>query len=249
MTSRVVEVSRTERGVALVTMQDRASKNAFSPELIRGLTEAFEAAGRDEGCKAVVLTGYDNYFASGGTRESLLELHETDASFSDVNVYGLALECPVPVVSAMQGHGIGGGFVMGLFADIVVLSRESVYTANFMKYGFTPGMGATCVLPEKLGLPLAEEMLLTAAGFRGAELQQRGVPFAVLPRGDVLAHSLEVAAELADKPRAALSALKSHLTAGIRGRLAGYVEREVAMHRRTIHEPEVKERILSRYGS
>lgn len=37
---------------------------------------------------------------------------------------------------------------MGLFADIVILSRESVYTANFMKYGFTPGMGATFIVPK-----------------------------------------------------------------------------------------------------
>jgi polyketide biosynthesis enoyl-CoA hydratase PksI len=248
MSGGVVDIAQTDSGVACIVMQDRRTKNAFSPELIRGLTDAFEALGGDSRCKAVVVTGYESYFATGGTREALLELHETEASFNDVNIYGLALECPVPVISAMQGHGIGGGFVMGLFSDIVVLSSESVYTANFMKYGFTPGMGATCILPEKLGLPLAQEMLLTAANFRGAELRQRGVPFTVLPRHEVLAHAMKIAGELADKPRAALAALKTHLAAGIRGKLAGLIEREVAMHRQTIHEPDVKERILRRFG-
>ena len=52
----------------------------------------------------------------------------------------------------MQGHGIGGGFVVGLFADFVILSRESVYSTNFMKYKFTPGMGATYIVPKKIGI-------------------------------------------------------------------------------------------------
>lgn len=249
MTEPAVVVSETDAGVVRVTMQDRANKNTFSPALLQGLFDAFEKIAADTRCKAVVLTGYDTYFASGGTRDSLLELHETNARFSDVNIYRMALDCPVPVISAMQGHGIGGGFVMGLFADIVILSQESVYTTNFMKYGFTPGMGATCIVPEKLGLALAQEMLLTAASYRGAELRTRGVPFAVLPRKEVVAHAMTLARELADKPRTALVALKHHLATGIKEKLAGFIEREVAMHERTIHEAEVKDRILHRFGS
>ncbi len=51
-----------------------------------------------------------------------------------------------------------------------------------MKYGFTPGMGATYIVPEKLGIVLGEEMLFTAANFSGAALEKRGVPFEVLPK-------------------------------------------------------------------
>lgn len=66
---------------------------------------------------------------------------------------------------------------MDLFADFVILSKESIYTTNFMKYGFTPGMGATFILPQKLGISLAEEMLLAAKTYRGEELQKRAIPF------------------------------------------------------------------------
>ncbi|HWW19349.1 MAG TPA: enoyl-CoA hydratase-related protein [Steroidobacteraceae bacterium] len=51
------------------------------------------------------------------------------------------------------------------------LSRESLYTANWMKYGFTPGMGAIGVLRKKLGIGLAQEMLLSARTYRGADLE------------------------------------------------------------------------------
>lgn len=193
-------------------------------------------------------TGYDSYFASGGTQEGLLAIHDGKAKFNDLNIYSLALDCPIPVIAAMQGHGIGGGFVMGLFADFVVLSRESVYTANFMKYGFTPGMCATCILPEKLGFSLAEEMLLSARTFRGAELEKRGIPFPVLPWAEVLGYALELAREVAEKPRVSLITLKDHLVAHIREKLPGFIEKEVAMHEKTFHQADVRERIVTLFG-
>lgn len=244
----VVDVREVDGGVVLLTMQDRVAKNGFSSPLIAALRRAYADIAACDRFKVVVLTGYDTYFATGGTKENLLALSEGAGRFTDVNVYSLALDCPIPVVSAMQGHAIGGGFVMGLFSDIVILSRESVYSANFMKYGFTPGMGATYVLPLKLGTSLAQEMLLTARSYRGEALHKRNVPFDVLPRAEVLPRALELAQELADKPRTALVALKEHLAQPLKEALPAVLERELRMHGRTIHEPAVRERITSRFG-
>jgi len=243
-----VTLSEAGEGVLLVRMQDRASKNTFSDALIAGLTDAFARIGQRQNCKAVVLTGYDTYFSSGGTQEGLRDLYEGRFKFTDKDLYSLALNCPVPVVAAMQGHGIGGGFVLGLFADLVVLARESVYTANFMKYGFTPGMGSTLILPHKLGPALAAEMMLGAQTYRGEELQRRGVAFPVLPREQVLAHALELARNLAEKPRVSLVALKDHLVADLRQRLPRYIEQEVALHELTFHQPEVRASIDAAFG-
>ncbi|KIH86011.1 polyketide synthase [Pseudomonas batumici] len=247
--SDVVQFSEVEPGIIQITMQDRENKNTFSRELVKGLINAFRHIRESERYRVVVLTGYDTYFCSGGTKEGLLMLHEGQGKFTDMNIYSVPLECEIPVISAMQGHGIGGGFVFGLFADCVVLSRESVYTTNFMKYGFTPGMGATYVLPEKLGLGLAEEMLLSARTYRGADLEKRGVPFPVLPRAEVLEYALQLARDLAEKPRISLVTLKSHLVAEMRARLPTIVEQEIAMHDKTFHQPEVKARIENVFGN
>ena len=196
----------------------------------------------------MVLTGYDTYFASGGTQDGLLAIQEGKMTFADVNMYSLAMDCPVPVVAAMQGHGIGGGFVMGMYCDVVVLAQESVYTTNFMKYGFTPGMGATAIVPLRLGFSLAHELLLTAATYRGADLERRGVPFDVLPRTRVLDRALAVAASLAEKPRKALVTLKAHMVKGMRDTLSSVVAEEVAMHEKTFHNAEVRSRIQEMFG-
>jgi polyketide biosynthesis enoyl-CoA hydratase PksI len=249
MTSQAVAMEEVGDGIARITMQDRVNKNTFSPELAEGLIAAFEAAGDDPRTRVVILTGYDSYFASGGSKEGLMSLSTGKARFSDRDFYSLPLNCPIPVVAAMQGHGVGGGFVLGLFADFPILSRESIYTANFMKYGFTPGMGSTLVLPAKLGIGLAEEMMIAARTYRGEALQRRGIPFPVLPRAEVMNHAIELAVALAEKPRVSLVTLKSHLVRGLRAGLAQTIEQELAMHETTFHLPEVRDRIEALFGS
>lgn len=248
MNAPVVEMTELELGIVQLRMQDKANKNTFTNELIAGLTAAFAHIRERQDYKAVILTGYDSYFSSGGTQEGLRDLFEGKFKFTDKDLYSLALNCPIPVIAAMQGHGIGGGFVLGMFADFVVLARESIYTTNFMKYGFTPGMGSTFILPRKLGLALSEEMMLTANNYRGEELQKRGVPFPVLPRENVLEHALQIARSLAEKPRFSLVTLKDHLVGPLRAELPKFIEQEIAMHELTFHQPEVKERIETIFG-
>ncbi len=248
MSDQIVELKDMGAGVIQITMQDKVHKNTFSEELTYGLIQAFATIKSQNHYKVVILTGYDSYFASGGTQGSLLHLSEGKGKFTDLNLYSLALDSPIPVISAMQGHGIGGGFVMGLFADFVILGRESIYTTNFMKYGFTPGMGATLILPQKFGISLAEEMLLTAKTYYGEELQKRGIPFPVLPRAEIAEYALELASTLAEKPRVSLITLKDHLVAHLREELSKVIDQEVTMHEKTFRQPEVKENIETLFG-
>ena len=248
MPKSVVDLHEIEPDIVQLTMQDCVSKNTFSEELIHGLAHSFEKINSNPNYKAVVLTGYANYFSSGGSQKTLLAMQNGHEIFTDANIYGLALHCPIPVISAMQGHAIGGGFVLGLASDFVILSRESVYTANFMKYGFTPGMGATYILPKKLGFSLAEELLLNGGSYRGAELEKRGVPFPVLFRKDVLEHAYQLARQLSQKPRLSLTTLKDHLVSPLRKRLHEVIEQEAVMHKKTFQQKEVKDRIIELYG-
>ena len=249
MTDGVVQWREDAAGIVWITMQDRVNKNTFSAGLVRGLAEAFASVERSSTSKVVVLTGFDSYFACGGTQEGLLSIQDRTTKFTDSNLYRLPLDCSVPVIAAMQGHGIGGGLVLGLFADLIVMSRESVYTANFMKYGFTPGMGATCVLPWKLGTVLAHELLFTAGNYRGADLEARGAPFPIVARAGVLALAEQRAREIAEKPRVSLVTLKEHLVRGMRTELTKVVEQELAMHDVTFTQPEVRERIRMLFGN
>lgn len=252
MESTVVDLSYAAPEIALIKMQDYESKNTFTDKLIGGLAEAFVESENNSSCKVIILTGFGNYFATGGTKDTLLAIQEGKNSFSDAlvggrNIYSLPLDCKLPVIAAIQGHAIGGGLALGLFADFVLLAREGVYSASFMKYGFTPGFGSTCIFPEKLGVPLATEFLITARTFRGAELAQRGIPFQVYPRTEVLDQAVELAQIIAQKPRISLILLKEHLTESLRNKMPAAIEKELSMHDKTFHLPEVKEKIMNLY--
>src|SRR5947209_1974212 len=202
--------------IATVVMEDRQSRNMFTPQLIEGLLAAFAEIGAHRSLKSVVVHGYDNFFCSGGTKEELLAMADGALDFAGTPFYDLLVQCPLPVVAAMQGHALGGGLVFGACADIVVLAEESMYGAVFMKYGFTPGMGATYIVPEKFGVLLGAEMLLTARNYYGHELRSRGVGARVVKKAEVIPTAMAVARDLAAKPRTALLELKKSLAASAR---------------------------------
>ncbi len=86
-------------------------------------------------------------------------------------------------------------------------------------------------------------MLLDAQTYRGQELKDRGVTFPVYPRSEVLDQAIQTARQLAEKPRVSLMTLKKHLVEPIAKELPAIIEKEVAMHEKTFHRDEVKERI------
>src|SRR4029077_14334777 len=143
--------------------------------LQEAMKEVFDHIEQTPRYKAVVLTGYDNYFASGGTKESLLAIHAGSAKFTDRNIFRVALDCKLPVIAAVQGNCVGAGWTLAMLADIVLLSDESRYVSPYMNYGFTPGAGATWILAEKMGPDLARESLFGGRYYTGSELKQRGL--------------------------------------------------------------------------
>ncbi|MGW2157707.1 SDR family NAD(P)-dependent oxidoreductase [Nonomuraea sp. NPDC001699] len=220
-------------GVALVVMGSGASM--FTRELIDDLQAAFAEIARREDVKAVVLTGSGNVFSMGATPEALRTLAGGQGRFTDVPfLYEGLLRCDRPVIAAVQGHASGGGLAFGLFADLVVMAAEGVYSANFMKFGFTPGMGATYILEERLGRSAAHEMLYTGRSVTGEELARRGAGVTVLPQGAVLKAALRHARSIAALPLPALRALKSELAGRVLDRLPGVIAGESGMHERVL---------------
>ena len=242
-----LKVTLLEGGIALVQMNSKDTKNMFSPQLIKSLQKSFLELRENKDLKVLVLTGYDNIFCMGGSEEALSDIVNQNSRFTDTPfLYRGLLEFDVPVISAIQGHAFGGGLLFGLYGDMVLLSQESTYTANFMKYGFTPGMGATYILGEKLGKPLATEMMYTAKLLSGKELKERGASLIVTK--DVVKESLQIAKELSLKPRRALEVLKEKMSKHILSELLVHISEEETMHEKTFHNKEVEASISTHFG-
>ncbi|WP_028981301.1 polyketide synthase [Sporocytophaga myxococcoides] len=231
--SKVITATAHPEGILVVKMEDREAKNMFSGAFIEGMNEVFEHLEKSTTYKAVVLIGYDNYFASGGTKENLLDIHEGKSKFTDNRIFQIALTCRIPVIAAMQGHGIGGGWNLGMFADLVLFSEESKYFSPYMNYGFTPGAGATFIYPEKIGYDLTRETLLTAQEYSGKELKERGLVMPVVMREQVYQASMDIARNIATRSRSSLIALKQQLNNHLFAPLEETYKLELSMHQKT----------------
>ncbi|MFG2783705.1 polyketide synthase [Streptomyces prunicolor] len=241
-------VVRLEGPVAHVFLRDAAHGNRITPAARTALPEALALAAADPGTRVIVLSGLPDIFCSGGTREDLTAEGEarTPAGWDFVRA---AADCPLPVVAAVQGHAIGGGLLLALYADVVVLSDHSSYAANFLTYGFTPCLGATHLLPTVLGPALGTEMLYTGRPYRGRELAARGAPVNIVAHDKVPSRADTVAARIAQAPRTTLQLLKRQLAVPARDLALAALERELPHHTATLAAPEARHRIDSLYPS
>lgn len=235
-------------GIATVVMEDRQSRNTFTAGFTSGLRRAFGDISADPTLKVVVIHGHENYFCCGGTRDELLKIHGGEMVFTDLGLHDLLLRCELPVIAAMQGHALGGGLAMAAYADILIMGRQCLYSANFMQYGFTPGFGSTYIIPRRFGDVLGREMLFTARRYSGAELKERGVGALVVDKREVVPRAMETAREMADGSRVALLNLKRRFVAAIQPQLDECIEKELEMHEATIRRPEVRRRIEALLG-
>ena len=250
---KVVVLSELDHDIAMITMCDEENKNIFTEQFLTELVEAFQTVNESEHYKVVILTGFGNYFMSGAPKEKLLSMHDREIKFTDdgnegkIAIYSLAMQCKIPVIAAMQGHAIGGGFTFAMYCDVVVMARESVYAPNFMRYGFTPGFGSTYIIPKKVGIALASEMMLTANYYKGIDLEKRGIPFGVYPRNMVLDKAIEIARDMAEKTRISLILLKHQLVKKMLEEVEVTVEEELKMHDITITSNDAEQLINERY--
>lgn len=214
MEIRTLEITAINEQVLSLRISTDANPY-IGPWYVPALREAIEKLNADPAVRAVVVEGGSRYFSAGASRDMLMGPDGGAEIPTWVpEIPRLLLSISVPTVAAMAGHAIGGGFVLGLWCDAAVLAEESLYGANFMALGFTPGMGSTVVLEEALGAPLARELLLTGRISKGRELKAAGglIAHAVAPRAEVRARAVAIAEEMAKVPREALVLLKRTLS-------------------------------------
>lgn len=193
--------------VVLATLERPEKRNALSIELRRELAAAFEelSANPDVGC--VVLTGAGTAFCSGmdttqfgGDLENRRQLVETSTlAFDAVG------ECRRPVVAAVNGPALAGGFALTLLCDLRIAAPEAVFGYPELPRGIPPSYAAArAVLPATV----AQELCLTGRVVDATEAKRLGIVREVSD-GDVVERGLELAERVASLPREAMSQTKA----------------------------------------
>lgn len=218
--------------VAVVTLRRPAKHNALSIELRTELADAFAALSTDNGVGCVVLTGSGTSFCSGMDTSQFggdLRHRERLVETSTLAFKGVG-ECRRPVVGAINGPALAGGFALALLCDLRVAAATATFGYPELPRGIPPSYAAArAVLPATV----AQELCLTGRIVRAPEAQRLGIVREVAP-GEVLGRALALAERVAALPREAILETKRR-TLLERRHLWGFLfDEEERVFRRTL---------------
>lgn len=201
-------------GIAIVTMDYVARRNALSLVLRERLHDQLAQAMADDAVRVVVLTGAGGCFCSGGDISSMDGLDGASGRVRLGRVHRLIrllIEGEKPVVAAIEGWAVGGGLALAAACDLVVAAKDARFACSFNKIGLMPDLGAAYVLPLRMGLGRARQVMMVGDTF-GADLAAEwGLVEQVCPPGQALEQALALAARLTRAAPLALAMTKAML--------------------------------------
>jgi len=161
MSSSTLEITKKD-GVATLTLNRPKAMNALSQELRRALVDALEALENDDEARVLIVTGAGRAFCAG------LDLKEMSAGGEGSreiggrqNVIGALEAFPGPIIAAINGHAITGGFELALACDLMIASTAALFADTHIRVGLMPRWGLSQKLSRIVGIGRAKEMSLS----------------------------------------------------------------------------------------
>jgi enoyl-CoA hydratase/carnithine racemase len=208
---------QVEDGVGTIRL-DRPKMNAIDEQLHREVrAAAIEATERPE-IRAVVLYGGERVFAAGADIKTMSRLdttgmtawgRELTASFTHV------ARIPKPVIAAVTGYALGGGYELALCADFRVLGASAKIGQPEIQLGIIPGAGGTQRLSRLVGPAKAKDLIFTGRHVGAEEALEIGLADAVVPDDEVYPTAVAMARKFAAGPPLALAAAKKAIDEGL----------------------------------
>ena len=201
----------SERGrVAVVTLQRPEKRNALSIDLRIELQDAFERLAGDGSVGCIMLTGAGTAFCAGmdtsqfgGDLDNRRRLVETSTgAFQAVG------QCPKPVLAAVNGPALAGGFALALLCDIRIASETATFGYPELPIGIPPSYASA---RAALSPAVARELCLTGRVIDAAEALRVGVVTEVCPPGELRERTTEVAEKIAGMPQSAQEETKRRI--------------------------------------
>lgn len=197
-------------GVLTITL-DRPKANAVDVATSHALHEAFDRLRRDDSLRVAVLTGAgERFFSAGWDLKAAAAGEAIDADHGPGGFAGLTefFDLDKPVIAAVNGLALGGGFELALAADLIVAADHAEFALTEVTLGMVADSGGVLRLPKRLPQAVAAELLLTGRRMTAAEAQRWGLVNRVVPAADLLAAATELAHRICAAAPLAIAAVK-----------------------------------------
>lgn len=241
-------------GVATLTLNRPAARNAFSGELLRELRAALAQVGHDRAVRALLITGNGASFCAGadlagqtgGTREQIARAG-ADSQRDWINPIVTDLqELPFPTVAAVNGSAAGAGASLALACDLVIAARSAFFLFPFMpRLGIVPDMGATWFLPRRVGSARAMALCLVGDRLPAPQAAEWGLVWRCVEDDALMDEARGIARRVAQAPAHAALELRRAFAASAARDLPAQLDYEVERQRELLASAEFEEGVRS----
>ena len=221
--------------------------NSMDTEMLPVFQEYVNQVKNNKDLRCLIITGSGNTFCVGANFRGSMTNDEgrlPHEIFMDFYRPFLTIqELEMPIIAAMNGHAIGGGFGLSLICDIRIANKDSKYGANFARLGVHSGMAISYMLPRIVGLPLANELLFTGRLISGEKAAEMGLVNYAVEADEVLHKAWELALEIEGCAPVAVRMMKRSIYTGLDWNPTHAAELEAHFQSRTFEMEDAKEGI------
>lgn len=197
MSSQVLVVEKSE-AIATITLNRPEAMNALSTELRNAITDAFREVQADEAIRVAILTGAGRAFCAGFDLKELGSgSPDKTADKTQSDIVGAISSFEGPIIAAVNGHAITGGFELALACDLIIASTKARFADTHARVGILPGWGLSQKLPRLIGIARAKELSFTGNAITAAQAYDWGLVNRVVEPAELLPVCKALAADMA----------------------------------------------------
>ena len=197
-------IAKRRKGTLEIQLNRPDRLNAINEQMAEEIMHAMDAVELDRKIMAVVLYGDERSFSAGADLGGFQDLPEDryDNYRARYNqrknrlLYRFFMNYTKPVITAVEGYCLGGGFEMAMMGDFIVAGEGASFGLPEGKHSLIPGAGGTQNLPRLIGAPLAKELIWTGRRISGAEAKEYRIVNHVVEKGKALAKVREIVEEM-----------------------------------------------------
>jgi enoyl-CoA hydratase len=183
-------------GVAVITINRPEARNAVNGEVARGIAGAISELDTSKDVQVLVLTGAGGTFSAGMDLKGFLS--GDSPAFGEGGFGGIVQRPPVkPIIAAVEGYALAGGFELVLACDLVVASEEAKFGLPEVRRSLVAGAGGLLRLPRRIPYHVAMEIALTGEHYPAERLHAAGLVNRLVPAGQALEAARELAGRIA----------------------------------------------------
>jgi enoyl-CoA hydratase/carnithine racemase len=208
--------------VVVLTMNYPQRRNAFSIPMRAAFIAALDRIEGDQDIRAIVLTGAGANFSSGGDISGMgrKDVAQGRERFRQSHrVVRLLTQSSKPIIGAIEGWAAGAGLSLACCCDTVIAAEDARFICSFNKVGLMPDLGLLELLPARVGMGHARQILLYGEAFDAAHAQAIGLVDHVAPPGTTLSAAIERAQKFAAMAPLPIAMMRRYLAQGIEAAL------------------------------